>query len=537
MNTHPVAFVAFKQFDNLGVGYLASVLSEAGYEPMIIDFQYTKEEILKILKNLKPLIVGFSVIFEYHIYEFKELMSHLRKGGVNCHFTAGGHYASLRYEELFKLIPSLDSVVRFEGEYTLLELVNTIHSGADWRKVKSIAFKDDGTLITNPLRPLEKNLDNFPVPIRSPLTEYALDKKFATILAGRGCIHDCLFCNIGEFYKQLSGPKKRIRGPAMVVREMELLHHEKECSVFLFQDDDFPVRTEKGSEWIKTFCRELKNKKLIDKIMWKINCRPDEIDYDVFAMMKNHGLYLVFLGIEDGTDNGLKRLNKHMTVAKSLEGINLLKKLEIGFDYGFMLFQPSSTYGSVKDNLDFLREICGDGYSPVTFLKMLPYFETRIEKELREEGRLKGNPGFFDYSFLDESMNHYYDFITDCLMVWLRDSDGLLNISKWARNYISVFSHYFELTPEVLLISKDVKNTVSECNIYLLDTMKELATLFESGKYNNGNYKDLNSFREEINLKHDHFIEQINNSMAKLLRIVDYQKKIAISSYLKRALW
>jgi anaerobic magnesium-protoporphyrin IX monomethyl ester cyclase len=203
-----------------------------------------------------------------------------------------------------------------------------------------------------------------------------------------------------------------------------------------------------------------------------------------------------------------------------MEGINILKKLEIGFDFGFMLFQPSSTYRSVNDNLDFLREICGDGYSPVTFLKMLPYFETGIEKELREEGRLIGKPGFYDYNFPDESMNHYYAFIIGCLTDWLRDSDGLLNISKWARNYLSVFSYYFELIPQVSLISQDVKKTISESNIYLLDKMKELIIIFESGKYNHVNYKDLSSYRDEITLKHDHFKEQINNSMSKLMRLV-----------------
>ena len=43
--------VAFKEFDNLGVGYLASVLSENGYDPLIIDFFDGKEKILKTLKR------------------------------------------------------------------------------------------------------------------------------------------------------------------------------------------------------------------------------------------------------------------------------------------------------------------------------------------------------------------------------------------------------------------------------------------------------------------------------------------------------
>jgi anaerobic magnesium-protoporphyrin IX monomethyl ester cyclase len=524
MRTDPVAFIAFKEFDNLGIGYLSSVLSEAGYDSLFIDFQEKKENIVNILKKHNPCIVGFSVIFQYHIYEYKGLVDYLRKSGISCHFTAGGQYASLRYEELLSIIPSFNSVVRFEGEYTLLELVRSISSGSDWRKIKSLAYYDGDTIISNPLRPLELNLDNFPLPERSPLEEYALDKKFSTILAGRGCIHDCAFCNIREFYKQLPGPKKRIRKPEMVVKEMEYLNHEKDCSVFLFQDDDFPVKTEKGSDWIKRFCSELKLKRLNDKVIWKINCRPDEVDSDSFEMMKSHGLFLVFLGIEDGTDQGLKRMNKHMTVEKSLEGINILKKLEIGFDYGFMLFQPVSTYRSVLANLDFLKEICGDGFSPVTFLKMLPYFETRIEKELRMQNRLKGVPGFYDYDFHDKSMNHYYEFISDCLSDWISGPEGLLNISKWARNYISVFSHYFNTKPEVSLISRAVTNTISESNLFILDTLKELATIFESGKFNKGSYKELDCYRENIYFKHNHYKEQINNSMSDLIEIVEYQK-------------
>ncbi len=78
-----------------------------------------------------------------------------------------------------------------------------------------------------------------------------------------------------------------------------------------------------------------------------------------------------------------------MTTEKSMTGINILKKLSININFGFLLFQPSSTFGSINNNLDFLRQICRDGYTPVTFLKMMPYYETQVEKELIKEGRLR----------------------------------------------------------------------------------------------------------------------------------------------------
>lgn len=526
MKKSPVVLIAFEEFDNLGTGYLASVLSDAGFDSLIIDVRIEKEEILKNILDANPLIVGFSVVFEFYIYAFANLISYLRKQGVFCHFTAGGQYASLRYKELFEIIPELDSIVRFEGEYTFLELVESVHSGFDLRQLKSIVYKDEGKLVTTPLRPLESNLDNFPFPMRSPLKEYAFNKKFATILAGRGCIYNCVYCNSNKFFQIPPGPVKRLREPEMVVREMELLYREKQCSVFLFQDDDFPVKTRNGNDWINRFCAEIKQRKLKNKIMWKINCRPDEISYDSFSIMKNNGLFLVFIGIEDGTDSGLKLLNKQMTVAKSLNGINILKKLGIGFDFGFMLFQPDSTFDSVLKNLSFLKKICQDGYTPVTFLKMLPFFETEAENKLKKEGRLTGKPGFLDYSFLDGKLNLYYEFFEDSFLEWTRENEGLLNISRWARNHISVFSFYYGATPYLSLITETIRDVVSKSNLFFLDTMMELATIFKSGKYVSVRHNKLKAYKRTIKSKHDQFRKQILDLIDNINRLAEYQMYI-----------
>ncbi len=88
-------------------------------------------------------------------------------------------------------------------------------------------------------------------------------------------------------------------------------------------------------------------------------------------------------------------------------------------------------------------------------------------------------------SLLNSSLNNYYEFIRDIFMEWITDPDGLVNISKWARNYLSVFSHFYEMTPEVRFISAEVRKLTSQSNIFILDTMEELAHIFETGKYEN----------------------------------------------------
>ena len=82
MKSNSVVFIAFQERENLGIWYMYAVLSEAGYEVSIIDFKKDKTEILKELSVLDPLMVGFSVIFENHLYEFQELVEYLRNKGI-----------------------------------------------------------------------------------------------------------------------------------------------------------------------------------------------------------------------------------------------------------------------------------------------------------------------------------------------------------------------------------------------------------------------------------------------------------------------
>jgi len=518
-----VLFVAFEEFDNLGIRYISSILAENGFGIRIIDIRKGKKKILDIIKETRPIIIGFSVIYQYYIMKFRDTARFLRKNGITSHFCAGGHYASMRPEELYELIPEINSVVRFEGEYTFLELAEKIRSGISWKNIKGIAFRDENGIILNPIRRPEADLDRLPYPLRPPLPEYALGKKFATLIAGRGCKNNCSFCNNTKYLLQSSLPVRRLRTPENVAGEIEFLHREKDCSVFLFDDDDFPVRTENRSEWIIDFCSELKRRKLAGRILWKINCRTDEIDSNIFMMMKNHGLYLVFLGIDDGTDEGLARLNKNMTVGQSMAGIRILKKLRINYDYGFMLFQPSSDFNSVIRNIDFLYNLCCDGSTPLKFLKIRPYYETRIEKELLREGRLKGKPGYRDYDFIDPELNHYYEFIEDLFSYWMSGSGGLTNAALWARNYICVYSRFYGPVKSINSLKSDIKEVVARSNKFMAGTMKELAYIYMSGKSYSHIGRDLEYYRENVGSNHQRFLKQISDPVNLICRMAEMQ--------------
>jgi len=182
MNRKSVVFVAFQERENLGIGYMHAILSGAGFEVHIIDVRKGKSEILQEIQDKDPILLGFSVIFENHIYNFQELIEYLRSQGLQCHFTAGGHFASLRPADLFEIAPSLDSMVRFEGEHTILDLADHLQQNKDWKSIRGISYRDDGKLVNNELRPLEPDLDAFALSRKVDVRERA----FSVVNRGRG---------------------------------------------------------------------------------------------------------------------------------------------------------------------------------------------------------------------------------------------------------------------------------------------------------------------------------------------------------------
>lgn len=147
-----VLLVGYEDQDNLGIRYLSSRLLRQGHHTRIVAFGNDPGPLLHIIQAERPDVVGFSLIFQYMVPQFAGVIRALRAAGVQAHFTIGGHYASFEPAELLRHIPELDSVVRFEGEDTLNEIVEQFDRPSLWRTIPGIAWLDHGKTILNPPR-------------------------------------------------------------------------------------------------------------------------------------------------------------------------------------------------------------------------------------------------------------------------------------------------------------------------------------------------------------------------------------------------
>ncbi|MBL8772625.1 MAG: B12-binding domain-containing radical SAM protein [Phenylobacterium sp.] len=478
-----VALIGFQKMGNLGLGYLSAVLRRAGWDVRVIDIEQPPEAIVRAVADARPLLVGFSLIFQYYIRRYDDLMFSLRRAGVDAHFTMGGHYPSLSPEQTLKAAPDLDSVVRFEGEETLLALVETLRDGGDWRALDGLVYRTPDGVQANPPRHLVHDLDALPFPDRDFAPTEILGRQGMPILASRGCARTCSFCSIHTFYRTAPGKVVRLRKTHEVVREMAELYETRGVTVFLFQDDDFPMFGPKWRAWAHDLVDRLIESGLSRKVIFKLNCRADAVDAHLLSRMRDAGLYLVYMGLESGDEDGLVTLNKEITVEQNLAAVRMLKDLGIRFEYGFMLLDPSSTFRSVRANLAFLREIVGDGCSPATFCKMLPYDGTPIKATLEAAGRLKGDVCTPDYDFLDPRLDAFYADLARIVEVtgWVHGPRALTMQLSWAHLEVAVVRRLFPALPDTDAYEATLKALTARSNAELFQIVEALADLHEHG--------------------------------------------------------
>jgi anaerobic magnesium-protoporphyrin IX monomethyl ester cyclase len=532
--SRPILLVGFQHQGNLGLGYLASTLRERGYSVVTCDFEAPQESIVAMAARIEPIIVGFSLIFQFYINQFSSLMGKLRDSGVRCHFTMGGHFPSLSYAETLRLIPELDSVVRFEGEMTLLELADVIGTGRDWRGVDGIAYRNDGQVVTTPMRRLVDDLDTLPYPERNFEPEAALGRKALPLLASRGCARTCSFCSIQTFYRTAPGKIVRTRKPARVVEEMRMLHEERGITIFLFQDDDFPLFGPVWRRWAADFVEQMHQSGLSRRVIWKMNCRADAVDPEIFASMRDAGLYLVYMGLESGNEEGLKTLHKQITVEQNLRAVEILKQVGLLFEFGFMLFDPSSTLKSLRENLKFLRAIIGDGSAGAVFCRMIPYDGTPIKDELERSGRLRGDICHPDYDFLDPKVTALYTSLSKIVDVWgwIHGYRALSPQLNWAWNEIAIMQRLFPALPDLPQYKQLLRDLTRKSNAVLFHVVEDLLDAVSEERPPIWNTTMLNNerqrFLEQLLEIRNGFVESNRRVLMQALHPEDYMQAVTV---------
>ncbi|MBI3125987.1 MAG: cobalamin B12-binding domain-containing protein [Candidatus Tectomicrobia bacterium] len=391
---------------SIGLAYVGAVLRQNDFEVVGLDAFIeclTVEEMRDRIVAEAPDVLGVSLLTPAApLYDrlaplLKERLPGLKIVLGNIHASAfADHYLSNGLA---------DYMVHHEGEFTMLELVESLRDGRGTSNVKGISYRNVfGQIIHNPDRPwIDKmSLDEMPYPAWDlfPVDQFRPDIRLQApgskkrihdegvqalgILATRGCPHRCTFCSPINTI----GNKYRMRTPKSTVDEMEYFHRKWGVETFYYMDLTFPISERLGIQ----FCDELIARGLPTR--WMCETRVSSVTYPLLVKMKQAGCARIDYGIECGNQKMLDSIKKGFTIEQVRRAVDWTRKAGIQTEGLFIIGLPGETERDTWDTINFALSLDLDHIKLNLFV---PYPGSELWDVLKARGELT-NMDFNEYT-------------------------------------------------------------------------------------------------------------------------------------------
>ena len=378
---YPPSVHSHPAFIPLGLAYLGAVAEKARHQVTIIDCQAEKLTAeafhSRIIKTPSDIIGATATTLLYK--SAMKLLSITKKVQPHAVTMLGGSHGTFWDENALKEYPSLDIVVRREGEQTFIELVEKIEAQASLSKVLGITYRDGDKIIRNPDRPFLQDLDSLPFPAHHllPLENLKHNGKIIfPLVSSRGCVYWCDFCSTVRMF----GRGYRWRSAKNVVDEMQLIHDKYGVDQVTFYDDAFSVDRDR----VFKICEELHARKL--RLKWDCGTRVDMVDQELLKTMRDAGCFAVWLGVESGSEAILGAMNKRIKIEQTRLAYKTAHQLGLMTIANVVLGFPGETEQTARETIRLVKELSP---SDVGFYIATPYPGTPMYDQVVKNGWLR----------------------------------------------------------------------------------------------------------------------------------------------------
>lgn len=393
VRNNPVNSLFIKRIqENLGIGSIAAYLRERKVETRIINASVeglSNEEIADIIMLESPHIVGFSLLYDLHVFNTLEIIILIRKRGFTNHITLGGTFISLAYERFLEAFDFIDTIIIGEGEEPFFHLYSNLKYNRPLDEIKGLAWVDENKALRYEKRLKSVEELKFPPAHRDTL-KYLKDNRIkvstATIYGSRGCNNACVYCAAPAM--RINHNKQwRPRNINALVEEIESLKNNYQISYFYFCDDNFCGYGEEGKKHIEQFTQRMFERNLSVKFHAELRADCHLTEQDILEL-KKAGLDEALIGIESGAQSSLDRWRKSVKVEDNIRMINHLKKYGVKIAPAFIIIDAYTSLEELRVSTKFIEE--NELYKMddpwFLFNQMIVYPGTLLEKKLMEDG-------------------------------------------------------------------------------------------------------------------------------------------------------
>lgn len=370
-------------FPSLALASLAAWIRQNGFAVNLIDLHvenvYPKNAESRV-RDYDPHIVALTskTLGWPAVIEIAQMV---REACPNAVIVVGGPQMSIYPEESLSW-DCFDIAVVGDGEETLLDICEHVHSGSDYRDILGTCVRlPTGDVIKNLPRPLSKDINKYPMAAWDllPVESYhclTLLKPFATMVTTRGCPWHCGYCS------QVYSEKLRFRDVGLVAEEMEFLEKNYGVREIVFFDETFTI----GKKRMRRFAEEVQRRNL--SVKFNIRARVDTIDRDVVRMLKGAGLRSIHMGVEAGSDRVLKIMNKQITRAQTENAFRICREEGVDTRGYFMIGYYDAVPQDVEDTIEFAASL-GLDWASFSVATALP--ATDLYRIAQERGYVDGD--------------------------------------------------------------------------------------------------------------------------------------------------
>jgi len=294
-----------------------------------------------------PDLVGISSLFSPY---FREVLACARaiKAVIEVPIVAGGGHASSCPQSLLT-DPSVDYVIRGEGERPLIELIRALEGGQKMESVPGLGFKKNGRIHLNPMGepyPMEEIpwADFSDLPAENYLYE---SSPMCMIMTSRGCPHQCSFCSVHAVF----GSSFRVRTVEDVFSEM-ISRFEKGYRVFDFEDDNLAYSRKRFLRLMELIEKGFPRGRI--RLFAMNGVSYESLDREILEAMRRAGFRSLNISLVSGNSRILSMLRRPHSAGRFKDVVDEAFKL----GYRMVAYQiiglPNEEVDSMKNTMAFL---------------------------------------------------------------------------------------------------------------------------------------------------------------------------------------
>ncbi len=369
----PLALMAIAQF----------LRDHSTHEVTILDAQLDDLDYATVAERVrewKPDVVGVTA-FTVQLVDVLKTVQTSKEAGARWVVVGGPHVSDFPQECLN--LPGVDAVVKGEGQQPMKDLCDVWARGEVAKGIPGVMAHPDDPVPEQDVY-FSNNLDDYPI-IDRTMVDYrryydVMGKGgiFTTLITSRGCPYRCTFCNTPRH-------RYRVMSPSRACDEIEACL-KLGIEEFYFVDDTFNITNQRVIE----LCDEILRRGL--KLRWTVRFRVKGVNRELLTKMKAAGCQRIQFGVEQGTEEGLLRLKKDVTIREIESAFALCREVGIFTVAYFMIGTPVER--SREDVMDTIRYSIGLDPDFVMYNVLTPFPGTTLYDEGLRDGVLDVEPWY-----------------------------------------------------------------------------------------------------------------------------------------------